>query len=530
MSQQKLEKICDRVKQGEKYDALARDIDGLLIRTQRSPENIDRLTAAISDSDTARIWQSLWDDSPQQRWDIASTGGAGNLIPIFGYLWLKVAAEQAKLGDRYAKVVPKIATEETDSGLMDILASGGFAFPFDATAIQRECLQYGGVICQPDSAIAPIERALMQRCRETNLTADFSVTYASILSRQIATRCTHAIVDVKLGRETKMLSPWMFSPQNELNEVKVDDFLTACQNIGDGNERSLVITDEKYLQAFVAVLQRLGVAAKADGDWVTQDCQANSTELYPLQEVRWLLVNGNLPQGRAIGRQLTLLHMDELIAGDRDLLLMCEGDNEYKRLYRQVLPQICGCQLENTDATWQDLQEQWQILKSRLPKLNDFSAKKYLEFSAKNHLDRQDSGLARSYSDPPELEKSHSLQPDLEAISFGFYPYHWQVSECPAKIKTASLPFLAELFTWLCGSDPFDSEVGIWLHKLPGEEVQPPSDERAAEQRYLEICQIWQQPFLSIFYRPSRCKRSQVAAKARQFISNIELEAIAGIN
>jgi hypothetical protein len=449
---------------------------------------------------------------------LASTGGVANITPIFGYLWLMVAAEETnKKEGKYTKFVPKISTNGKGGGTIDILESGGLTFPSDPEAIYHQCMKNGGVICQQDENLTPIDKALMSRRRETNLMTNVYLTYASILSKKIVMRCTHAIIDVKLGKDTKILSAWM----NQLDDVNVEKLLNAFDKdslvISD-----LVISDKESLQAFAKVLQQLNIQTAIDEPWIKQSLENGNQQLYPLQEVRWLLTNANIPQCRVIGRQLMLIHLDQLINGDDDLL---NKQDNYKKLYCEVLPKICGC----NEQKWESLKKQWKDLKAQLPKFDDFPA---LELFKKKDL---------------ELEKSYSLSvSDLQVISFGLYPYQLQAGNKNVTIKKMDVQFLDELFSWLCGNEPYDPEVGIWLHKLPGETVEkcddkpendqpknvddkPENDQPENDQqknvagwngkRYLGKCNKYQHPVISIFYRPSRNPESEVIAKARQFLS-----------
>ncbi len=40
---------------------------------------------------------------------------------------------------------------------------------------------------------------------------NLGLVYASILSKKVAMKCTHALVDVKVGRDSKIFAPWMNS-------------------------------------------------------------------------------------------------------------------------------------------------------------------------------------------------------------------------------------------------------------------------------------------------------------------------------
>lgn len=489
MSQQ-FQSVFARIKQGEKSAKLDKDIDSILIDVQSSKQGLNEFTAAMADSAMAEKMKRLWDNSGVQRWDLASTGGVANITPIFGYLWLMVAAEESKKDGKYTKVVPKISTNGKGGGTIDILESGGLTFPSDPEAIFHKCMKDGGVICQQDDNLTPIDKALMGRRRDTNLMTNVYLTYASIISKKIAMRCTHAIIDVKLGRDTKILSAWM----NQLDEAKVEKLLKAF------DKDTLVISDKESLEAFANVLRQLNIKTEICQPWIKQSLENGNQQISPLKEVRWLLTNANIPQCRVIGRQLMLIHLQQLINGKDDLFKL---DNYYQ-LYRKYLPKICG----SDEQKWDSLKEQWEKL--NLPKYKDFPALKLFE---KKDL---------------ELEKSYPLSvSDLQVISFGLYPYHLQ-AEKPVKITAMDVQFLDELFSWLCGSESYDPEVGIWLHKLPGETVEIGEGklENGAGwngQRYLEICKKSQHPVISIFYRPSRNRESEVMAKARQFLCKVEV-------
>jgi hypothetical protein len=569
MSQQ-FKNVFSRIKQGEKSAKMDTDIDSILIQAQSSKEGLNEFTAAMADSEMAAKMKHIWDDSGVERWDLASTGGVANITPIFGYLWLMVAAEKSKEESKeedkkYRKVVPKISTNGKGGGTIDILESGGLTFPSDPEAIYLKCKESGGVICQQDDNLTPIDKALMRRRRETNLMTNVYLTYASILSKKIAMRCTHAIIDVKLGKDTKILSAWM----NQLDDVNVEKLLKAF------DKDTLVISDKESLQAFANILQQLNIKTEEiDGDWIKQSLKKGNQQLYPLEEVRWLLTNANIPQCRVIGRQLMLIHLDQLINGlinqsekpdGKPLIkddLLIKDELPYKKLYCEVLPKICECNPSELGS----LKTQWENLKKLLTKFDKFPAKLFQEIKKGKEL---------------ELENSYSLSvSDLQVISFGLYPYQLQSGNKNVTIKAMDVQFLDELFSWLCGNEPYDPEVGIWLHKLPGETVekcddkpenaqpknvddkpenaqpenaqpenvqpenvqpenvdaQPENDKPENDKpknvddkpknedgwngkRYLEKCNKYQYPVISIFYRPSRNPESEVIAKARQFLS-----------
>lgn len=486
---------------------------------------LNKFTTAMAESDMAERLKTLWGDA--ERWDVASTGCVANITPIFGYLWLMVAA--TRHNDKTSEkpmFVTKLPSKGGSCGTVDILESGGFSFPTDPQAIAQQCTQnpteHPGVICQPTDDLAPIDKVLMDARRATNLITNFPLVYASILSKRIAIGCTHCIVDVKIGLDTKMLSPCM--DEKLLKLVRT--------NFVQGDRQKLVIDDENNtLTNFQYILSQMLADSTTlkllkDPPYIKQECQNNlslkkkdqdsqgkskedqDSQGKYLETVYWLLTNSSMPQCRAIGRQLILIHIDELIdkAPGTDDLLTRQDDNEYKNLYAKVLPEICGV----SDRSWEELRNQWDNLKKKLPKLKSFAVANFL---------KED-----KYSD---LEKSYGEEgKDLEIISFGLYPYQLQANNL-VKIKQMNAYELDKLFEWLCGDDTYDPEVGIWLHKLPGENVKVPRknnekgdkpEDCTKDYKWLESTKQWQEPIISIFYRPSRCPKSEVIARIRRFL------------
>ncbi|MGL4500708.1 MAG: hypothetical protein ACRCU2_16690, partial [Planktothrix sp.] len=110
MKKPNFSKIFAQIKQGDNSDTLQREIDSLLIQMHSSKENLNLFTTAMSDSEMTPILMNLWNDTDVQTWDFASTGGVANITPIFGYLWLMVAAQQTQQEGKYTRVVPKTST------------------------------------------------------------------------------------------------------------------------------------------------------------------------------------------------------------------------------------------------------------------------------------------------------------------------------------------------------------------------------------------------------------------------------------
>lgn len=457
--------------------------------------NLNEFTREKAASELAKRLSNLWGNS--ERWDVASTGCVANITPIFGYLWLMVAAHEK---DNKMMYVTKLPSKGGSCGTVDILESGGLSFPTDAEAIVGQCKKERGVICQPTNDLAPVDKVLMDARRATNLITNFPLVYASILSKRIAIGCTHCIVDVKIGKDSKMLSGCL---DERLLKLVITNFV-------EDNKQKLVITNPEIIKQFQLILSEMigatdsQLPALTDQPWIEQNCDK---QLIQLKKIYWLLTNSTMPQCRAIGRQLILIHIERLISGNDELL---SQDNEYKKLYAEVLPAICGV----SDCNWNNLRSQWESLKKKLPKLGSFSVEKYLE---------------AKYS---ELEKSYGGEDgkDLRFISFGLYPYKLQAIN-RVVIQQMDAYALDKMFEWLCGEETYDSEVGIWLHKLPGEILEKCDDGNVNGadwngKKFLKVCNNFQHPVISIFYRPSRNSESEVMAKVREFLCKVEVEPV----
>ncbi len=451
--------------------------------------SLNHLTYQMSKSQLSDSLQSSWTSNASERWDFASTECVADITPIIGHLWLQVAANNCQ-----TRLAIKLANKGNRCGVVDILQTGGWSFPTNPQAILQQARASRGVISQINEELALVNTILRENYQDTNLLHNIIFTYASILSQQISIGCTHSIVDVKLGKRTNVIAPWMTDVQ--LKQIS--------KNFSEDCKQKLVIYKSEWLEAFQAILVEAGAAKPENlmiknNPWIVQNCQG---ELADLVQVRWLLTNGSMPQCRAIGRQLILLHINELISGNDNLLT--GNNNEYQKLYCQILPRICGA-----NANWNDLQTQWNRFQNRLPKVSDFIVRQYL----KN--DRYEE-LEKSYGDPGN---------DLNIISFGLFPYHLADQETTVLIKEMNASYLDKLFEWLCRGNTYDPEVGIWLHKLPGEEVQAlirqeqnTQSEKLRNFKKLASIDQWQEPVISIFYRPSICSESEVMAKVRQFL------------
>lgn len=478
--------LFDEIVSVTKSPKLHNRVDGFLLKTHRTKPSAGQLAGLCVEMARPARGKAgpTWPTAIRERWDFASTGSVANITPLFGYLWLMVKATQGKRSGEssFSMAVPKISSKGTSCGTVDILETGGLTFPNDPAAIVKECRRVGGVLCRQDAWLTPIDKVLMERRKATNTMKDVVLTLSSILSKKLAMGCTHAIIDVKIGKDTKIIAPWM-------GDDYLETFLT-----GVGNEN--LIVGDTALKKFQALLSGLFSEDEAliaiTGNWLQQ--KIKSDKLASLKEIGWILTNANVPQCRAIGRQLVLLHLDDLILGANEERLL-EQSNHFRSLYRELLPEVCG--IDDRASGWRMLQSQWTTLRARLTRLPGF-----IGCDTLNGIRIQaDQGYATARRVRSGVgEELH----DLLHIAFGAVPYAIPVGSGPVGLKSANAYALDALFEWLCGPDSFDPEVGIWLHKLPGETVSFPATE----------------PLISVFFRPSRTSEREVIHRVRSFLAD----------
>ena len=494
----------ESIRSGGPAAADKQELDGLLIKMTKTPNKLNEFTRAMAKtSDENRF---IW--SGEKCWDLASTGSITNITPIFGYLWLMVKAQQEKENDTYKVVVPKISSPGASCGTVDILESGGLNFLSDPYAIKEVCRQTGGVLCRQHESLTPVDKALMKRRKETNTMKNVALVYASILAKKIAMGCTHAIVDVKVGRDSKIMAPWM-GEDDIAAFVTSGDLGTLFPDVASRFEG--LLKSEHMGQDGNVSIQKAG-SGKDSISWVKQcpqwDKDKGAEDVPALKEVRWFFTNADMPQCRAIGRQLILLHLDDLILGTYGENLLDEV-NTYKQLYKEFLPKICD--IEYSDALWKELQDQWRLLKLQLPQWDKFSVKPLFddlkkwrkEHASLSEINPEDRAKM-AFLAQDKFEKGQELveNMDLRMVTLALGPYQPSVREGQT-VKRIDAWKLDSFFDWLCGEESLDPEVGIYLYRMPGEKVG----------------NSYEDPFISVCYRPYRTPKREVLERIRNFLS-----------
>ena len=409
-----------------------------------------------------------------ERWDVISTGGVGDAMELIGHLWLLVRAERG----RGRVIVPKIANRGSGVNFVDVLECGGYGFANHLHAIRRECAAWGSSVGRGE-VVVPALDALLERGRVVGAMRNDLLTYLSVMSRLVASGCTHGVVGVK-G--------------------------TGCGNgllTGDIVERL-----ESFLEDIGVKVTRHEQGGRR---WLVQEVDG----LGAVREVRWCSTNGNFPQGRAIGGVLALLHLDGLVRGSygagegwdvQEPLLWVDGGgearNQHSEFFCSTLPDLCDVPAAQRNR--EALEEAWNTLRRRMQSENLAEASPWSRAVIES-AQRWMVGFDRSGHTERRLDLDR-WDSELSVYSVGAYPY------CPGSSSDEEQvvagyrmgPF-DRFFRWLCGRErnavagPLGdaAAVGLWLHALPGELWRPGS------------------PLVSVFYRPGRTSERAVVERLK---------------
>jgi thymidine phosphorylase len=384
-----------------------------------------------------------WSREDPQRWDFASTGSVANITPIWGYLCLMVARTAGS-----GHLVTKISSAGNSCGTVDILESAGLRFPSRPHEIVETAKGNGGVLCKPGKWLAPLDKELMSLRKESNTMKSPTLVLASILGKKLALGCTHAILDVKVGKDSKVTSP---RTEHRL---------------------SLPATDLHSLLRGV-----FGNSFQHDKDALYVRSKPRS--LPPgLQELRWIATSSDVPQCRAVGRRLILIQIDKMIESGLSAL-----PEQYRNLYGRVMPSVCSPQAAAVPGDFlAALRSEWTTLRSQFG-LREWDIVRRLA----EYIDAVES---------PGAGDTPSLPSGLEAYTF--------TSDRKGRVTTINAYALDILFEELTTRGPtYDFDVGIWLHRLPGEE-----SERG-------------KPLFTIFYRYAKQDKRAVQELGRRLNQEI---------
>lgn len=395
------------------------DLNGHCARVNVSPESIMAIDRAVLDllnregfvESVSKIAGPKsehlnWGENVEV-WDFASTGSVGNITPIVGYLWLMA---KRKHEDGKKKIyVPKISSDGSSCGTVDILQAGGYVFTDDVDLIKQRVMQEGGLFCRQDPNLVLVDKVTMYRRRRRNFMKHPKLVMASILAKKLVMGCTNAVIDIKVGRDTKFL---------------MEDIELVSPLLFLGEQRSSLLPDLDH--QIEKVLEKYAIkSAETEGAAF-------------LPKYSFIVTNSDQPQCRAIGRKLILIQLEQMFEKD-DL----KNLNEYNELYFKVIPKKIKV------PTSGGIEEQWRALKTKLPYLNTMNP--VLE------------AMRKMVKSPVtgEMEIGKNLKSMTVAWPNG--------SGVIEKIDAYELDCW---FESLCDKGiEHDPDVGFWLHKLPGEVI-----------------------------------------------------------
>ena len=393
-----------------------------------------------------------WPEASPPRWDIASTGSVANLTPLMGFLCLM--ALRSNKG-RSAFYVPKISSAGKSCGTVDILGAGGFNFPSSLEIIKERARQTGGVLCAPGATLAPLDKLLMNARRATNTMKSSNLVWASILGKKSALGCTHAIIDVKFGKDSKIGLP----KQEE--------------NLVIGSAELLRRLEDSFGELF----------SQEDGKfWVSTQPKYLPEGIH---ELRWIGTSADVPQCRAVGRRFILAQFESLFGRRRKEYAL---PDQYLNLYFDVLPKVCEL-VANLEDTREAIAIQWRALKEQFSPEGIDSITELVDI----------------------VENVHNSNGFSQVLPGGLQVYSRSAlrRHCGRKIKQIDSYSLDQLFEILCGDDPMDPDVGIWLHTLPGEMVSMQDNG----------------VFMTVAFRPSIISKARLDGLLDRFLStSVEVE------
>ncbi|EIC24025.1 phosphotransferase [Thiorhodovibrio frisius] len=428
--------------------AAARAIDHYCYTVAQEPPT-PSLLASVTRTLQGTVRPLTWPESATV-WDVASTGCVANISPIVGYLWLMARRQQeADL------IVPKSASQGASCGTVDVLAAGGYRFPDTPARIQQQVNEYGGVFCRQSDAIARVDRVTMRRRKARNLMKHPVLTLASILAKKQLLGDTHAVLDIKLGRDSK----WIVSDPDQ-----------AARLCGTQTRHRTLHPEPDVIAALQAALAPMLGAPQTTQDNLLCYHDAAGIADTSIRELRVLASSADVPQGRAIGRLLILHQLDQTLSQDDP---WSDWPAAYRTFYLETLKRACAVPETVSTAA---LGAAWQALKQQLPIFDASGGHEYKKlFEALRRVLNSDQPEQRHHAHPLLPEQAHA--DDVHVVSV--------CAPRAGHLNFLDAYALDALFEALCGNDLFDAAVGIWLHSLPGEPVTPA------------------RPLLTVFFRPA---------------------------
>ena len=366
-------------------------------------------------------------DSKGERWDVVSTGCASDLTELIGHLWLRVRRkEERDAGKENPLIVPKIAARRGSVGFSDVLESGAYPLAARRSDFRHEIEERGIAVARGDAMIAPVGAELRRRSRDVGAERNAAVTCLEILSDLATAGVNRAVVDVKCGFDTKLRSRWKRAEEVEGRAEVTEELVEVTEELVEVTEELVEVTEALHcneidkVDHLRAILEYIGLSAVYD---VAPDHTVVTSKVERLPQVTWLLTNADVPQSRAIGRTLALLHLKGLLTGSYgqakdgsellEHLFWKDGtmvETEYAQFYVAFLGKLCG--INEPKKAHVPMKEAWDEFEKKLPFLkSDDIAREVPEW------------MADFAPDVTMRWNRMDVNDELEVCSIGAYPY-----------------------------------------------------------------------------------------------------------
>lgn len=162
-----------------------------------SDERTAELTVGLANSGDLCDWRTDPVLGKRVSVDLPSTGGVSNKTPLVAPL-LALAATGDEL------FVPKVSTRGKPAGTIDILEAANYRAEVDQAEYRQILANIGISNILPEAGLAPADAGLMRLRRQAKAMAITELVIASILAKKVAAGCRTMVIDLKVGRDSKV--------------------------------------------------------------------------------------------------------------------------------------------------------------------------------------------------------------------------------------------------------------------------------------------------------------------------------------
>ncbi len=441
----------------------------------------DFVAAIVEASRSRNVQRVTWD---KPAYDVASTGGASNITPLLGFLYLRAIQEPQEQENAEAIrtlsfYIPKISSRGDSGGTIDVLESVGLNAELSFDDFCQHVRDRGWGITSATQDICEVDRILMGARKRIGLMKVPDLTVASIAAKKVFVGCTRFLVDGKRGYDSKLIV-------NEPIEDQETPTIKADPPSDDNWRKNWSWLGEEHT---------VGKEAKS--------C--------------WFWTSSEVLQCRAIGRKLLVMHLLDLLGLSKKtnppeekgskvpahLMTFCEEFG--KRLtsffdglhFSSVtLERLGPCLASLLFPDEKDQTQQQTMATDNHAKLQKYYRIKESDpgFSKKIGKNIGDGGLYR-----------YDIVPDW------IIPLEVPKKKLKLKVSRIDVAYFDDLYERLCRGRKHDPDVGLYFHVLPGECVEAG------------------QPLLSIFYREGSLSPAQLEqCRQRILFEKIKFEGVSG--